>query len=372
MKIVIIIPTYNEKENIGRLIQALQQQFQRIPAHHMNILVVDDSSPDGTEEVVRQEMDHYQNVYLIIGEKAGLGAAYIRGMRHALSVLEADAVFEMDADFSHKPEDVPRMVAALDEGNDFIIGSRYVRGGSIPGEWGFFRRMNSLYGNLVARYLAGMAGIKDCTAGFRAIRSSILKETDFNQLKVQGYAFQIALLHAAVLNGAVVKEIPVEFVDRAQGESKLGLSDIVEFILNALWIRLQSLRTFIQFCAVGLSGVMINLGSFTLLLRIGLNPYVASPIAIEISILWNFLFNDLWTFRSGNTKDKMHIKALKFNSVSFLALAVSYTTFILLTVLFPEIKPQVHQLIGIIPATFVNYFLNAYWTYPDSRRNRRS
>lgn len=372
MKIVMIIPTYNERENIGRLIQALQLQFRQVPAHHMHILVVDDSSPDGTEEVVRREREKCKNVHLIMGQKAGLGAAYIRGMHHALSVLEADAVFEMDADFSHKPEDVPRMIAALDQGNDFVIGSRYVRGGSIPGEWGFLRRMNSLFGNLVARYLAGMAGIKDCTAGFRAIRSSVLRQIDLRRLKVQGYAFQVALLHAAVTNGARVKEIPVEFVDRTRGESKLGLSDIVEFILNASWIRLQSLRTFIQFCAVGLSGVVINLGSFTLLLWVGLNQYVASPIAIEISILWNFLLNDLWTFRLKNTKDKIHIKALKFNGVSFLALAVSYTTFAALTLLFPGVKPQFHQFIGIIPATFVNYFLNAYWTYPDSRRNRRS
>jgi len=372
MKIVIIIPTYNERENIGPLIKALQQQFQQIPGHDMNILVVDDHSPDGTEAIVRQEMERNGNLYLLTGEKSGLGAAYIRGMDYALSVLKADAVFEMDADFSHKPEDVPRMVATLDEGNDFVIGSRYVHGGTIPEEWGFLRRMNSLFGNLVARYLAGLYSIKDCTAGFRAIRSSVLREIDLSGLKVQGYSFQVALLHAVVLSGAIVKEIPVQFTDRTRGESKLGLSDIIEFILNAWWIRLQSLRTFIKFCVVGASGVVINLGCFTLLLWIGLNKYIASPLAIEISILWNFLFNDRWTFRWQNTQEKKGIRALKFNVISFLALAVSYSTFALLTLFFPEVKPQVHQFIGIIPATFVNYFFNAYWTFRESRRTRRS
>jgi len=363
MKIVIIIPTFNEEENIGPLIRTLQEQFKQIQGHDINVLVVDDHSPDGTEAVVRREMKERDNVHLLTGEKAGLGAAYIRGMGYALSVLQADVVLEMDADFSHKPEDVPRMVAALDEGNDFVIGSRYVHGGTIPEEWSFFRRMNSIFGNLVARYLAGLYHIRDCTAGFRAIRSSILRKIDLHRLKVQGYAFQIALLHAAVVNGATVKEIPVQFIERTRGKSKLGLSDIVEFIMNAAWIRLQSLQTFIRFCIVGASGVVINLGFFTLFLRLGVNKYLASPIAIELSILWNFLLNNYWTFRRNNPAEQKAVKALKFNAVSLLALAVSYSTFALLTYLFPEVKPQVHQFIGIIPATLVNYFFNSYWTF---------
>ena len=371
MKIVVIVPTYNERENIGRLIHTLQGEFQKIPAHDMNILVVDDQSPDGTGEVVRQEMEKYDNVYLLTGAKSGLGAAYIRGMDYALSALEADAVLEMDADFSHKPEDVPRMIAALDEGNDFVIGSRYIRGGTIPEEWGLLRRLNSVFGNLVARYLGGMSRIKDCTAGFRAIRGATLKRIDVQRLDVRGYAFQIALLNAAMVNGAVVKEIPVQFIERARGESKLGFSDITEFIRIALRIRLQNLGTFLRFCVVGASGVIVNLVCFTLLLKLGVNKYLASPIAIELSILWNFLLNNYWTFRPIDSTEKKRFKGLKFNLVSLLALAISYTAFTLLTLSFPEVRPQVHQFIGIIPATFVNYFFNLYWTFRDSRVNRR-
>ncbi|HQA12400.1 MAG TPA: glycosyltransferase, partial [Zoogloea sp.] len=116
--------------------------------------------------------------------------------------LQADVVFEMDADFSHKPEDVPRLLAAIDEGADFVIGSRYVPGGTIPEEWGLYRRLNSRFGNIVARYLAGIYSVRDCTAGFRAIRTSILRRIDFDKLRVQGYAFQVALLHAAKTNKA--------------------------------------------------------------------------------------------------------------------------------------------------------------------------
>ena len=155
MRIVVILPTYNEKENIGLMISALQDQFAKI-RHDMNILVVDDNSPDGTADIVRAESKKAPNIFLITGRKQGLGSAYIRGMKHAINELRADAVMEMDADFSHKPEDVPRLVAALDEGADFVIESRYAPGGKIPDEWGFLRRINSEWGNVFARYVAGM------------------------------------------------------------------------------------------------------------------------------------------------------------------------------------------------------------------------
>ena len=115
-------------------------------------------------------MGRYANLHLLTGEKQGLGAAYIRGMTYALKELRAEAVMEMDADFSHKPEDVPRLLAALDAGADFVIGSRYVPGGSIPDNWGRLRQAISRWGNILARYLAGLYRVKDCTAGFRAIR----------------------------------------------------------------------------------------------------------------------------------------------------------------------------------------------------------
>jgi dolichol-phosphate mannosyltransferase len=369
MKIVVIIPTYNERENIVPLIHALQAEFRKVP-HDMHILVVDDSSPDGTADLVRQELKQSANIFLLSGTKQGLGAAYIRGMNHALTDLSADAVMEMDADFSHKPSDVPRLIAALDEGADFVIGSRYVPGGSIPAQWGLRRRLNSKWGNVFARYVAGLWKVRDCTAGFRAVRASLLRKIDLGGLRVQGYAFQIALLNQAILNRAVVAEVPVEFVDRTKGVTKLGLSDIVEFIMNAWWIRLENSKTFLKFAAVGLSGLLVNLGSFTLLLSAGLNKYLASPVAIEISIITNFLFNNAWTFSHRDTTDAFHLKGLKFNIVSLAALGVSYGTFVLLSVLFPSVPPQVHQAVGVVPATLVNYLLNSYWTFRDSGGSR--
>ena len=362
MRTIIIIPTFNERGNIGALIRALLDQFKRM-RHDLHILIVDDNSPDGTADVVRSLQDNNENVHLLTGQKAGLGAAYIRGMNHALHVLQADLVFEMDADFSHKPEDIPRLLSEIEAGADFVIGSRYVPGGSVPKTWNLVRRLNSMGGNLAARYIAGIPQIRDCTAGFRAIRASLLRRIDFSELRVQGYAFQVALLHAALEEGGKVREIPVDFVDRKQGESKLQFSDIIEFAINVWGIRLQSSKTFISFAIVGASGVLVNLGFFTLFLMMEINKYIASPIAIELSIIWNFLLNNYWTFRWRKTGSRTRIRGLKFNLVSVIALGVSYGTFVALSIAFPDTKPQFHQLIGIVPATLVNYFLNSYWTF---------
>ena len=362
LKTVIIIPTYNERENIGALVKELQREFGRI-RHEMHILVVDDSSPDGTAEAVRLLQNNHTNLHLIEGERAGLGVAYIRGMQYACERLGADVVLEMDADFSHKPEDVPRLMSEIDAGADFVVGSRYVKGGSLPKNWGLLRRFNSLGGNIAARYIAGINRVRDCTAGFRAIRTSILRRIDLNSLRVQGYAFQVALLHAALVENARIKEVPVDFVNRRYGQSKLGFRDIVEFATNVWWIRLQSSKTFIKFGIVGLSGVLVNLGFFTLLLAMGISKYIASPIAIELSIVSNFLLNNYWTFRHRVTKDRTRIRGLKFNLVSILALCLSYGTFVMLSLTFPDTAAQIHQLIGIIPAMLINYLLNSYWTF---------
>ncbi len=364
MKIVVILPTYNEKENIALMIRALREQF-RTMSHDMNILVVDDNSPDGTADVVRAEAKNAQDVFLITGKKQGLGAAYVRGMKYAIDELRAEAVMEMDADFSHKPEDVPRLIAEIDRGADFVIGSRYVAGGKIPDDWSFFRKMNSRWGNVFARFVAGIPGVRDCTAGFRAIRASVIRRIDFETLRVRGYAFQISLLHEAILNHARVREVPVEFIDRKRGQTKLGFSDIIEFMLNAWWIRLERSKTLLKFTAVGVSGVAVNLVCFTLLLKVGLNKYVASPVAIEASIITNFLLNNFWTFSKRDMNDRVHVRGIKFNVVSFVALAVSYSTFLLLSAFDPAGIPQVHQAAGIVPATLINYFLNSYWTFRE-------
>ncbi|WP_324962424.1 glycosyltransferase family 2 protein [Oligoflexus sp.] len=366
MKVFIILPTYNERANIGRMIGSLDRVFETLH-HDMNILVVDDNSPDGTQDVVRECQSTRPHLHLITGQKQGLGKAYIRGMDEALR-LGADAVFEMDSDFSHDPWDVPRLLSALEEGADFVIGSRYVPGGTIPEEWSLYRKLNSKFGNIVARYVAGIYPVRDCTAGFRCIRAKVLQDVDLSTIRTQGYGFQVSLLHAAYISGARIREIPVKFTDRVEGESKLGFKDIVEFIVNAGAIRVRGMETFAKFCVVGLSGVGVNLGIFSVLHATDISKYVASPVAIEASILWNFAWNHKWTFAQRQNQRRTTIKGLQFNLVSIVALAISFGTFVLLSTLFPDGSPHLFQVLGIIPATGINYFLNSYWTFVERNK----
>jgi len=365
VRVILVIPTFNERGNIGRLIDQLQVVLPALN-HDVHMLVVDDNSPDDTASIVRERQAASINIHLLEGPRRGLGAAYIRGMRYALEALHADVIFEMDADFSHQPADIPRLLRVVEEGADFVIGSRYVPGGSIPREWALRRKLCSRLGNIVARYVAGIYKVRDCTAGFRAVRADVIRRLEMDRFRVQGYAFQIALLHAAVVGGAKVVELPVEFIDRTVGESKLGIKDIIEFFRSALWIRFQSSRVFIKFCITGASGVVVNLGLFSALLAIGLNKYLASPIAIQCSIVSNFLLNNYWTFRSRNLAGPIHARGLRFNLISIVSLAVSYLSFVGLSRAYPGVAPQVHQVVSIVPATLVNYFLNSYWTFRDA------
>jgi dolichol-phosphate mannosyltransferase len=348
MKIVICLPTYNERENIEAVIKAIFEQQAERRDDELNILVIDDNSPDGTADIVRSLQKDFDKLHLITGKKEGLGAAYIRGFRFARKELKADIVMEMDADFSHDPADIPRMLEPLKDDTSFVIGTRF--------------------GNIFARLIAGLWKVKDCTAGFRSIKSSLIDKIDLNDLGVKGYAFQIALLERAINAGAVIREIPVDFTDRQYGKTKMSLKDILEFMMNCLLIRIGKLKTFLQFSLVGTSGVLVNLGSFSLLYNLlGINKFLASPIAIEISILSNFFLNNTWTFGGKKTEDMMPVRGLKFNLVSFLSLGISYGTFVLLMANVPDIVPQIAQALGIIPATLVNYFINFHWTFKERK-----
>ncbi|MDI6903473.1 MAG: polyprenol monophosphomannose synthase [Methanocellales archaeon] len=239
MKACIILPTYNEKENIGDLLNALLKEFGHIKDFDMCVLVVDDNSPDGTSEIVKEYTKKHSNIFLLKRDKKeGLGAAYVAGFEYAIDKLGADIVFEMDADSSHAPKHIPKFLEEIDNGSDFVIGSRYIDGGGTP-DWTFKRRAISYGGNLIGRIIAGMKGVRDCTSGYRAIKTSLLRKIDFNSINEKGYAFQLSLLHAALNRGAKLREIPIVFHDRRRGASKLEISDLLEFIKTAIRLRLK-------------------------------------------------------------------------------------------------------------------------------------
>lgn len=232
MTACVVMPTYNEAPNIKRTLDTIFHHGRKQERTHpfiISVLVVDDSSPDGTAAIVEEYRQSNPHVHLLLRrEKDGLGAAYIAGMKHALQALKPDIIVEMDADGQHGPADLMRLLEEVRKGADFAIGSRYVEGGTIPSSWGPGRRFISACANAVTRTMLGVRGIRDCSGGFRAIRASLLEKVDFDGLRVKGYAFQAVLLEEAVHRGAIVREIPIAFGDRAIGESKMGLRELFE------------------------------------------------------------------------------------------------------------------------------------------------
>lgn len=237
----IAIPTYNEAQNIIELITKIQAVTKPIKNWVVKILIIDDNSPDKTANIVRKLQKKYSNLYLLVGKKLGLGAAYTRGFDYILNNIPCDFIMEMDADLQHNPEDIPRFLNKTSRGYDFIIGSRYIAGGDYP-NWSFKRKLYSWGANLIARKIAGIYDIDDCTSGFRCISTKFLKSFDLKTLKANGYAFQMSLLHAASKKKIAILEIPILFFNRQKGVSKLGHKDIREFFINAIKLRFKKYR----------------------------------------------------------------------------------------------------------------------------------
>lgn len=243
MKIIVIIPTYNEKESIGGLLDSLfQNTFKQIPQHQTGVLVVDGNSPDGTSEVVKAKAVNYTNLNLLVeAKKQGLGIAYAAGMKHAIKNLAADAIIEFDGDGQHDPEDIVRMVAELDNGYDYVIGSRYIAGGSIPTEWALYRKLLSRLGGLTAKFVLGLP-VNDATSGFKLARVANFAENlplEENLLLSKYYAYKIHFLHDIISRGAKTKEIPIQFLERSGGTSKSTLKDIFDSLRVVLALRFR-------------------------------------------------------------------------------------------------------------------------------------
>jgi len=360
MKACVIIPTYNEKDNITKLIDSLLDVFKFIKNFEMHILVVDDNSPDGTGQFVETYTKLHYNVHLITGEKKGLGAAYIRGFKYGMNKF--DVLLTMDADLSHNPKKIPELLKQIEQGYDLVIGSRYVKGGSTP-DWNLQRKIISKGGNLFAKIVGGLHNVNDCTSGFRAIKTDLLKKIDFRYLATKGYAFLTTSLYELYMADARIKEIPITFCDRKFGETKLTKKDMVEFFLNSCRLRLKTGERFTKFVIVGFSGVIVN----TLLLflffdKFGLNLLLAGAIAIEFSIIYNFIFNDVYTFKDNKNELSFLARMFRFNlpalwssliNLSILYLFVRYTNMYYLFA----------NLIGISVAMAWNYIANIDWTW---------
>jgi len=233
MKSLVIIPTYNEKENIGKIIPLVLQQDSNI-----DVLVVDDGSPDGTGRIVEEFISINPRIKLIQrGEKAGLGTAYIAGFHYAMQ-NGYDYIFEMDSDFSHDPAYIPDFLNAIKEA-DLVLGSRYIKGVNVV-NWPITRLLLSFYANVYARWVTGLP-VKDSTGGFKCFKREVLEKIGLDNIHSNGYAFQIEMSFRAWKKGFKIKEIPIVFVDRRVGESKMSKKIVREAVWMVWKLRLLSL-----------------------------------------------------------------------------------------------------------------------------------
>lgn len=218
MKTLIVLPTYNESENLPRLVEAIFS----LPVEGISLLVVDDDSPDGTGQIADQLSEQYPGRLSVMHRKGkqGLASAYIRGFQHALQ-LDVDAIGMMDSDFSHAPEKLPEMIAALEDA-DLVIGSRYVPGGSVDRHWPFWRKALSAWGNFYARTILGLK-VRDATTGYRLWRKEKLQVFPLERVLSSGYVFLVELVYIATKLGYRIAEVPIYFADRKWGKSKMNL-----------------------------------------------------------------------------------------------------------------------------------------------------
>lgn len=242
MKVVIVIPTYNEKDNIDSLLHKICVVMGKIKGWTWEILVVDDGSPDGTADIVRERAKRSRRIKLISDRpKEGLGAAYLAGMEKAFDGQEAEVVITMDADLSHNPVHLPLFLEEVNKGADLVIGSRYMQGGTIPKNWGLHRKFFSIFGNQFTSFILKNTNLSDWTSGYKAIKKELFKKIAPHLDKIGGYTFNISFVYYSQTFGAKITEIPIKFTERKSGKSKLGLEYLFQAPKFVIMTRLANL-----------------------------------------------------------------------------------------------------------------------------------
>lgn len=337
---VVVIPTYNEAENIGKMLDHLTNiTFPKIRDWQMHVLVVDGNSPDGTGKVVEKYTKNFKQVHLLTEtSKDGIGAAYLKGFRLAKEELKADVVIEFDADFQHPPESISVLLDKIDNGYDYVVGSRKIKGGSNPKGWGFKRLFFSEAGGFVARFIMFFPTKKffqvtDPTTGLKATRVNPYIDDqvlDIKHLLSRSFGYKLQLLFETIKKRAKYTEIPLEFGLRTQGESKIEPQTAKEIFIVALKLRIKDRETsrFIKFGTVGFIGFIINAMALEFFRHSSItdSSAVSGALAAEVAIISNYLLNNFWTFRHQKHTNPFRFlgKLIQFNLTSFGAIIIQF------------------------------------------------
>lgn len=397
MRLVVNIPTYNEKENVEDIVKAVLAQTKKIPGVDLHVLVSDSHSPDGTGEVVKRLSRSNSKVHYLDVKQMGLGIGIVKGHRFAIDRLKADVLAQMDGDMSHDPSTLPLMLKHINEGYDLIIGSRLTKGGK--NLLGWHRRLFTSGSAFYSKIAWGTFSISEYTNSYRMFTKDLFQKIDFNKVpwKSKSYIIQPSFLYAAIRAKAKIKEVPITFRDRKKGYSKtkigLYIMDVLKFGLK---VRLEKSNTFIKFLIVGTISYFLNAISLGLLfrgdiynLKILSRPVlnflpaqdnapailflhldrllVASMISIEISIITNFILHENWTFKNRSHDGNTLFRFLKFNLTSIGSPIIQLST-ILLFARVLGLHEQIGLAIGVVIGLFFNYFVNLIWIWKDTSK----
>jgi len=379
MKLLVTIPTYNEIGNIEPLIKQIfditssLRETAAVTSTDIDILVIDDNSPDGTAAVVEQLMKHYPNRLHLLKRpgKQGLAQAYLAAFDWGMS-HDYDIFLEMDADFSHNPVYIPEMLDRI-KTQEAVIRSRNIKGGGVEG-WTLLRNLISKGGSLYSRLVLGCP-IKDLTGGFNMWRRSTLEKIGLAGIISRGYSFQIEMKYKAYLAGCSITEIPIIFPDRKQGKSKMSKKIFLEALLNIWKIRKNSSRQtgfsqFIKFMATGGLGTVTNLAIFFLCADI-LN-LAEIPVSIGCFIIaasQNYIINHLWSFKSHTAGEKLSLKRwCLFIASSLLGLTINIAVMKLILLNWTLPYKFIAQAFGIVAGMVINFFISKYFVFRGKKK----
>jgi dolichol-phosphate mannosyltransferase len=348
-RLSIIIPTYNERDNLPALLDRIQKAMQGIS---YEVIVVDDNSPDGTWQVAEEASGRSSAVVLVRRPgKMGLASAFIDGLRRSRGEL----VGLMDADLQHPPELIPELVKAIDGGADIAVASRFVKGGGV-GSWSARRRLVSWGARLLATLaLPKTSGVKDTMSGFFVARGEVV-----SGMELSSRSFKVLLEMLAKGKYGKVVEVPYVFEPRRKGHSKLGTGEMWNYLTHVfrLFVETKSYRTFVKFCLVGLSGVVVNEAIFWVLsVRLGAFYLLSGALSAESAIVNNFIWNDSWTFREkagDRSAGAMLSRFLRFNvNMAGGVLIGLFVLYVLTT--FLGMNSLISNLISIVISMLWNY-----------------
>ena len=373
-KVVIVIPTYNEREGIENTIRTTFIELSKISEYDCHILVVDADSPDGTATIISKLQKEYPKLHLLVKEKEGLGADYVAAFEYAKETLKPDLIGEFDGDLQHDPKDIKRLLTAISNGADVAVGSRFIKGGSIPKDWGLMRKFLSSVGNIYARIMTGMWSSHDITSGFRITRvQNVLNKIKLDELYSKRFAYKMDLYYRLYKTGAIIKEVPINFSERVKGSSKIQVFslfltndwfDSYKVVTLILMERLGLIKykRFVKVMIIGIVGALVQNVTYPLLrffLHVPLT--LALIISFSLAVSSNFYGNRHWSFKDRRGNSHWISEFIKFYASCLGSLLIQYLVLKGSSLVFGEgiLREQIYLVIGIGLGLFWNYTISS-------------